>query len=128
MLKRIGPWQTSRRAIAADFRYTFDSRGKANIFRQPGSKVYGAVYQISEAQIRKLDPYEGATRGIYRRFRIKVMTDWRDMYATTYKRTVDTPFRAPDQSYLNLILEGLAEHGYPESVISEMRAIAQEHL
>ena len=75
--------------------------------------------------MRKLDGFEGVTLGIYRRFITKVMMDSREIDAITYIRTADTPYRAPDQSYLDLILQGLAEHGYPESVISEVRAIAQ---
>lgn len=128
MTDRVGSWQTDFRASAPNYHLTFDSRGKANILQRIGHRVYGAVYVLSQDQIRKLDEKEGVRQGIYKRFTLRITTDWGETLGVAYVRTEDTPSRPPEKDYIELILSGLTEHGYSESVVSEVCASAKEML
>jgi hypothetical protein len=110
--------------MACDYQLTFDSRGKANISSRVGSKVYGAVYVVTVEQLQKLDAHEGVTKGIYKRFPIMAKSDSQPVRGVAYVRTEETPYASPSEDYLSLILNGLAEHGYSEAVIKEVRATA----
>jgi cation transport regulator ChaC len=90
--------------------------------------VYGAVYVLSHDQMRKLDKREGVQQEIYKRFTLEIGTDSEERLGVAYVRTEDTPSRPPEEDYLGLIVTGLTEHGYSESVVSEVRAAAKEIL
>jgi hypothetical protein len=125
MVERVGMWKDSYRAVADNFRLTFDSRGKADIVEKGGGRVHGAVYLLSRTQMRKLDAHEGVREGVYRRSTVEVRTDSHSLSAVAYVRTEVTTPASPDSGYLEKIAEGLADHGYDDSVISEVRAIAE---
>lgn len=125
MQRRVGIRPSYFRVSLANYRLTFDSRGKANIVEENGAKVYGAVCLLNDEQMERLDGYEGVPR-VYKRVTAKTVVDeiGGEMDAVTYVRTENTQFKAPDSAYLKLILDGLSDLGYPESVISEVRATA----
>jgi len=124
--ERIGEWQDDRRATLKGYRLSFDSRGKADIFEQRGERVWGAVYKVSEAQLKILDRFEGLHSGVYKRVRVNVECNGKTEPAITYVKVEKTSFHPPDDEYLNHILKGLKQHGYDEETIEMVRAIARQ--
>ena len=124
--KRIGTWQENKRATLKDYRLSFDSRGKADILERRGERVWGAVYEVSEAQLGILDDFEGVHSGVYKRVRVNVECDGKTEPAIAYVKVEKTSFRPPDDEYLNYILRGLKQHGYDEQTIEIVRAAARQ--
>jgi len=124
---RIGAWKESKRAKLVGFRLTFDSRGYADIIEDPQSIVYGAVYLVTPEQLKKLDEYEGVRWGVYVRRRVRVVTEeGGTLDAVTYVKKEKNPFSKPDEWYLQLILNGLSEHGYGSEILGYVKRIAQQ--
>lgn len=131
MLKeRIGEWKEEQRAILKGFTLSFakgyrnHQTGYANIKECLGSEVEGAVYLISEDQFRKIDYYEGAALGIYKRRVVGVVTEFKLICAMTYDMNKEVCPLRPSADYLNLVIDGLRDHGYDESTIKKVEAIA----
>jgi gamma-glutamylcyclotransferase (GGCT)/AIG2-like uncharacterized protein YtfP len=128
--ERIGEWKEEQRAILKDFTLSFakgysnHESGYANIKECSGSEVEGAVYLISEDQLGKLDYYEGVALGVYRRRLVNAVTEWNLIPATTYEMNKEVCSLRPSVDYLNLVLDGLREHGYDESTIKKVEALA----
>jgi len=124
--ERIGEWQDDKRATLKDHRLTFDSGGKADILEQRGERVWGAVYEVTEAQLGVLDRFEGVHSGVYKRVRVNVECNGKTEPVITYVKAEKTSFHPPDDEYLNYILRGLKQHGYDEGTIEMVRAIARQ--
>jgi cation transport regulator ChaC len=127
---RIGEWKQECKAILRGYRLTFakgyylHTSGKANIKLDPSSEVKGVIYLITENQLNKLDRWEGVNKGVYKRKPVNVESEGKLIPAITYEMVKEICPLRPSQDYLNLILEGLKEHGYDESVIKEVKKIA----
>lgn len=87
--------------------------GVADIVAAPGETVWGAVFELEDADMHALDRFEGARMSppAYRRCDVKVWTsDGLELDAVTYevvaKTTVDL---SPTHEYHQLIVQG-AEH------------------
>jgi gamma-glutamylcyclotransferase len=69
-----------------------------------GGKVPGAIYEVSEECLRRLDKYEG---GDYRRLNITVNNeDGEPVEAVTYIRSGQAEPAKPSQEYLAVIQQG----------------------
>jgi len=123
---RVGRWQDSKRATLKDCRRTFDSRGKADILEQRGERVWGAVYKVSEAQLKILDRIEGVHSGVYKRGWVNVECDEKTEPAIAYVKVEKTSFHPPSDEYLSYILRGLKQHGYGEEIIEKVRAAGRQ--
>ncbi len=125
--QRIGEWKQEQCAILKGFilhfakGYDRHKSGYANIKPCLNSQVEGAVYLISEKQFKKLDAYEGVVLRVYRRKTVCVETDERPLHAVTYEMNKELSLLNPSPDYLNLILDGLREHGYNENVIKKVQ-------
>lgn len=85
--------------------------GVASIKPFKGEKVAGAIYEISESDLKKLDRYEGFP-DIYNRIRIKVWTDADEpVDAITYIKIEQTPETSPSKEYLAIITQGYRDWG-----------------
>lgn len=65
--RRIGHIPEAPRAWLEGYRLAFnklggDGTGKANIVKQPGTKVWGVVYRCSPEDLDKMDSYEGVAK------------------------------------------------------------------
>jgi len=116
----------SRRAVLTGYKLTFDSRGYADIIEDMQSNAYGAVYLITLEQLDKLDVYEGVRLGVYVRKKVSVTSNSEKFNAITYIRKEKTKFKEPEDWYLQLIINGLKEHGYDEGAISYARRCAKQ--
>jgi gamma-glutamylcyclotransferase len=78
----------------------------ASIKPVKGEKVLGAVYEISETNLRQLDSIEGFP-AIYNRLKITVWTDDGDpVEAITYIKTEQAHESKPSPEYLKSIAQG----------------------
>ncbi|MCY3885678.1 MAG: gamma-glutamylcyclotransferase [Gammaproteobacteria bacterium] len=82
--------------------------GRANIFQETGSKVFGVLYQLEKpAEIVKMDRFEHAPVD-YRRIVVEVIVDNQAIACWTYianDRVVDNSLM-PQESYLRHLLAG----------------------
>jgi len=101
--------------------------GTAVIIAEEGRRVYGAAYLISDQELRVLDEYESEWE--YQRVQVQVRLESGElMPAHAHNRIGVGKFAPPSPSCLQLMLEGLKEHGYPTSVINEVREAAEHPI
>lgn len=107
-----------------DYRLTFcgsSYAGVATILPQPGGHVDGVLWNISEADERHLDFYEGYPR-LYGKEPIEV-TDHNGQKMTVMVYTMNSPFKEclmpPSEGYLGGIIEGCLQNGLDPSSIRE---------
>ena len=80
--------------------------GVATIQRSQGDKVRGAVYEISEQCLKRLDKYEGYPE-IYNRIKVTVFNeDGEPMEAITYIKVKQLEETQPSKEYLVIIQQG----------------------
>jgi gamma-glutamylcyclotransferase len=94
----------------------------ANI-RYPGDGVLGVVYRCSQAELERLDHYEGG----YERQPISVTDQHGEVLAAVayfVLPSATVSFARPQEEYLAKIITGARQHGLPESYIDEIIAIA----
>ena len=85
--------------------------GKASIRPFRGEKVIGAVYDISEQCLRRLDKYEGYPDS-YNRFKVSVFNeDGEPTQAITYIKTSQAEETKPSMDYLSVIQQGYRDWG-----------------
>ena len=85
-----------------DYSLTFRSKyGAADIEKDRGNKVYGALYDISKSDEKKLDVYEE-----YPTVYVKMFFQYNNQKVMTYIMTTKTKIVPPTTSYLNIIKKG----------------------
>ena len=85
-----------------DYNLTFRSKyGVADIEKKPGTKVYGALYQISRAAEKRLDVYEEYPT-LYKKMYFK----FNNKKVMTYIMLKKTKLVPPTSKYLNTIKQG----------------------
>ena len=99
-------------------------RGVADIERRDGARTHGALWRISDADVERLDRYEGYP-GLYRRERVTVHTEDGEADALTYVMNEDYP-GLPSPSYYRLIKQGYKQWALPvralEKALAEVKA------
>jgi len=71
-----------------------------------GEKVLGAVYELSDRDLRRLDSYEGHP-GNYNRLKVTVFDeDGEPVEAITYIKSEQSEETQPSKEYLSLIQQG----------------------
>jgi gamma-glutamylcyclotransferase (GGCT)/AIG2-like uncharacterized protein YtfP len=85
--------------------------GVASIRRVQGSKVRGAVYEISDIDLNRLDKYEGFPND-YNRINVIIFDeDGTAMEAVTYTKTGRIEENQPSKEYASVIYQGYKEWG-----------------
>jgi len=80
--------------------------GKASIKLFRGERVSGAVYEVSERDLSRLDRYEGCP-GNYNRLKVTVFDeDGRSVEAVTYIKSGQLEETPPSKEYLAVIQQG----------------------
>jgi len=98
-------------ATLPNFKLTFTARqgkqgGVASITPHRGEKVLGAVYEISEKDLKRLDGYEGYPT-IYDRRKVTVWTETNESTeAITYIKIDQSHALPPSPEYLTVIQQG----------------------
>jgi len=85
--------------------------GVASIKPFRGERVLGAIYEVSDRDLRQLDSYEGYP-GNYNRLNITVLDeDGEAIKATTYIKSGQLEETQPSKKYLYLIQQGYRDWG-----------------
>ena len=85
--------------------------GVASIKPFRGEKVFGAIYEISEEDLRRLDKYEGYP-DIYTRMKIAVTNDFGEQIeAVTYVKVGQLEETEPSRECLSAIQQGYRDWG-----------------
>ena len=98
-------------ATLPNFKLTFTARhekqgGVASITPHRGEKVLGAVYEISEKDLKRLDGYEGYPT-VYDRRKVTVWAETNEpIEAITYIKIDQSRTLAPSPEYLATIQQG----------------------
>jgi gamma-glutamylcyclotransferase len=98
-------------ATLPNFKLTFTARsgrqgGVASITPHRGEKVIGAVYEISERDLKRLDGYEGYPT-VYDRRKVTVWTETNEpIEAITYIKMEQSKETKPSAEYLAVIQQG----------------------
>lgn len=80
--------------------------GVATIKLERGAKVLGAIYDITERELRRLDSYEGYPSS-YNRIKIRVFNEDGDaMEAITYVKSGPLDETEPSKKYLSIVQQG----------------------
>lgn len=82
----------------------------ASIERQEGKKVYGLVAEVTEADLKKMDVFEGVASGKYKRKKIKVtLQSGEEVSAIAYIASDSTRGR-PSREYLEAVAKTISAH------------------
>ncbi len=93
----------------------------ATVVEDPAATVFVALYDISPYDVERLDEWEGADTGVYRRIHVRVSTLDGDVLAWTY--VLDAyEGGLPSARYLGLMAEAADKAGAPEVYVAELRA------
>ena len=85
-----------------DYSLTFRSKyGAADIEKNKGNRVYGALYDISKSDEKKLDVYEE-----YPTVYVKMFFQYNNQEVMTYIMPKKTKIVSPTTRYLNIIKKG----------------------
>ena len=83
--------------------------GTASIRRSSGEKVLGAIYEVSEECLKRLDRYEGSD---YQRLNVIVNDeDGEPIEAVAYIKMRQTEETKPSPEYLSIIRQGYRDWG-----------------
>lgn len=83
--------------------------GSASIRRSSGERVSGAIYEISEECLKRLDRYEGSN---YQRLNVIANNEDREpVEAITYINTQQAEETKPSIEYLSIIQQGYKDWG-----------------
>lgn len=91
--------------------WTLTFRGVADIERREGARTHGALWGISDRDLKRLDAYEGCP-GLYRRELVAVRTEHGGILAATYVMN-DDYVGLPSLSYYRTIKRGYEQWGLP---------------
>ncbi|KAH8411105.1 hypothetical protein KR222_003438 [Zaprionus bogoriensis] len=114
----------------------------ATIVPMPGSRVFGAIWEIDTSNLKDLDDQEGVAAGVYKPINVPVQdlasnkeivcrayhltnqpeTDLHGSSGTGYGR--DIPYnRQPSLTYLKVLVKGAEETGIPADYISWLKSL-----
>ncbi len=130
MMTRIGEWPACKRAVAKGYRLAFNVQSRrwgglaANLVKtnNAGDVVYGVIYRIPKEKLAVLTQYEGVEPTDIEIEADGVREKGKAFVFTTSKE----PGRPPD-TYLEVMLAGLRQHGYSEDVTERISKLAECH-
>ena len=108
--------------------------GVADIVPEAGSKVWGAIYELTEEQLEKIDHYEGykkdrdPKKNFYNRLQVEV-GDKKGVKHTclTYQAKVEDEkkrkylYHRPSEQYCEVIRKGGEDHGFPREFFDHLK-------
>ena len=110
-------------AVVPDHRLMITSDGYATIVPDPGRRVMGALWALTESDERALDLYEDIASGFYRRDFISVEAPDGVVRALVYVAASGRPGK-PRPGYLELILSAARALGLPADYVAELERAA----
>jgi len=104
--------------VLEGYRFFINERGYANIVPDLGSRVYGGIYRMTDADIASLDQWEGVATGCYEKETVTVTTteNGEEFDGLVYIDPRIEP-GSPREGYLEKILQGAQDCGLPSDYI-----------
>ena len=97
--------------------------GAADIVAAPGEEVWGALYEVEEADLDGLDAKEGVGMA-YRRVDVDVVTDGRPLEAVAYEVIDKEPAEVPcTEAYRELLVAGARERGLSAGWVAHLEQL-----
>ena len=103
-----------------DFRFVINSRGVASIVDAPGSVVHGVLWEISPADERTLDRYEGLRKGLYSKTTVTVETGVGIVDDVLTYTATDSNAGPSRSGYQEKIVAAARSHELPSGYIEEL--------
>jgi gamma-glutamylcyclotransferase (GGCT)/AIG2-like uncharacterized protein YtfP len=98
--------------------------GAADVVPDDGAATWGALYELSAADLDALDRKEFATQGGYRRRTVEVVANGERHEAVTYEVMEKAPHElAPKQEYIDLLVRGAEERNLPQAWITVLKEL-----
>ncbi|HUX69812.1 MAG TPA: gamma-glutamylcyclotransferase family protein [Cellulomonadaceae bacterium] len=93
----------------------------ATLVQSEGDQVFVALYDVTEADARQLDEWEGADSGLYRKITVRVYTLHGDQLAWVY---VLDGYEGglPSARYLGVLADAAEAAGAPDDYVAELRS------
>ena len=92
--------------------------GVADVIREPGSKVWGLVFEISDSDLERLDRYEGCYKeqtSLYERWKAVIDTpDGQVCDVWVYTVVEKQKFVPPTSEYLQIIKDAAVKWNFPK--------------
>jgi hypothetical protein len=99
-------------------------RNTNTLVRSPGSQVYDVAYWIGEGQLKKIEVVE--KRGSkWNRIQVKLNIEGNKVNGVTYVLVKQTLSDPPSSEHLNVLLEGLKNHGWGEEGSELLERVSQ---
>ena len=115
MKKRCKDSVFVKKMVLKDYKLTFRSKyGAADIDKKTKGKVYGALYQISKKDEKRLDIYEEYPK-LYKKLYFKANNKKIMLYIMCKK----TKKMSPSTRYLNTIKQGYKDHNLKKTCLDE---------
>ena len=102
-----------------------DGSGKCDIVRAPSGVVQGVIWELAAEDRVGLDTAEGLGNG-YEELRLRLPLNGDELTVFTYvaaESHVD-PSLAPFRWYLEFVVAGAREHGFPPDYVDRLSAVA----
>jgi len=107
------------------WRITFGGEGWDGVLptlvEDPGSQVFVALYDVTEADTGVLDQWESADSGLYRKIRVRVATLEGGVTAWAYVLN-DFEGGVPSARTLGILADAVEAAGAPADYVSELRS------
>ncbi len=100
-------------------RFIIMKEGYASVVRDPRHAVYGLLWDLTLADLRPLDKFEGVDRGLYSKIDQPVVVDGGAKRALVYVGHSAEPGR-PKAGYLEGIIASARELGFPAIYLGEL--------
>jgi gamma-glutamylcyclotransferase (GGCT)/AIG2-like uncharacterized protein YtfP len=108
-----------------DWRITFGGEGwdgaLPTLVEHPGSQIFVALYDVTDADELTLDGWEGADQGLYRKVRVRVATLDGEQLAWAYVLD-DFEGGIPSARPLGLLAAAAEAAGAPADYVAELRS------
>jgi len=90
------------------------------VVEDPGSRVFVMLYDVTDSDIVRLDMWEGADTGLYRKIRVRVSTLDGDVLAWVY--VLDAyEGGLPSARYIGVLSDAAEAAGAPDDYVSNLR-------
>jgi gamma-glutamylcyclotransferase (GGCT)/AIG2-like uncharacterized protein YtfP len=116
MAERCPEHRTIGEGHLKGWRWIITTRGYASVVASGGDSVLGTVYELTEADERNMDRFEGVARGSYRKEILAVEVHGARLSCLVYIDPV-TEEGLPREEYIVRINKGIRDAGFPHEYV-----------
>lgn len=107
-------------ATLADYKFIINERGYATVVPQAGSIVHGVLWSLTAEHEASLDVYEAVAEGLYTKDYLPLKTWAGEDCKPLIYLAVHTQHGPPRPGYLEKIVFGATEFGFPAPYVQEL--------